>query len=376
MQLVRTAEYLAVAALLVSLFAATVSAQDGSEVRADEDILEIDTRLVEVPVVVTDLAGRPVLGLTRENFEILEDDRPEEIASFSSTDAPFEVALFLDTSGSTRADLQLIVKAAEYFIRSLRPGDRVAIVSFNQKVSGRHVEAYSEIVSDLSEDREGLVKSLSQIRTSSGTPFYDGMLMVARDIFGNAPEARFQGRRAMVALTDGVDSTSFWDFVKARRELDKAGIISYFIKIDTREKFEQNLLGDCSTATHFSESQIKKYWAQFPKDAKMERVFDFCKIGDFSRLDMSRSLYRIAFEEMSALSSASGGKVFAASDIRDAATAFGQVAEEIGSKYSIGYYSSNEKTDGAFRKITVKLRGIAKETQVRAREGYKAPSGK
>ncbi|QQS42579.1 MAG: VWA domain-containing protein [Acidobacteriota bacterium] len=358
----------------ITAFAVTALAQEsGSRERIAEDVLEIETRLVEVPLAVTDKTGRPLLGLKASNFEVLEDGVRQEIESFSSESAPFEVALLLDTSGSTRSDLRLIVRAAEYFVRSLRPGDRVAIVAFNQKVSGRRVEAFSEIVSDLSEDKDGLVKSLSQIRTSSGTPFYDGLLMVAKDVFGNPPEERFRGRRALVALTDGVDSTSFWDFRKAESALARSGIVSYFVNIDTRDQFEQNLLGDCNSATHFSETQIRRYWDQFPRNAKMERVYDFCKIGDFVRLDISKRLYEIAADEMLQIAGKSGGRVFPAADIRDAAVAFGEVAKEIGSKYSLGYYSTNEKQDGSYRKITVKVKGLPPGAEVRAREGYTAP---
>lgn len=361
--------FVVVAAAAVAAFSQEGKVRD----RISDDVLEIETRLVEVPIVVTDRSGRPIAGLDAESFEVLEDGVRQEIASFSSTDAPFEVALLLDTSGSTRSELQLIVRAAEYFIRSLRPGDRVAIVSFNQKVSGRRVEAYSEIVSDLSEDKDGLAKSLSQIGTSSGTPLYDGLLMVAKDIFGNPPEPRFRGRRALVALTDGVDSTSFWDFKKAESALARSGIVSYFVNIDTRERFEENLLGDCNSATHFSDSQIRKYWDQFPRNAKMERVYDFCKIGDFVRLDISKRLYELAADEMLQIAGRSGGRVFPAADIRDAAKAFGEVAKEIGSKYSLGYYSTNEERDGSYRKITVRLKGLPPGVEVRAREGYTAP---
>lgn len=338
-----------------------------------EDVLRIDTHLVDVPLVVTGANGKPIPGLTPANFEVFEDGKLQEIASFGATEAPFEVALLLDTSGSTRADLEMIVKAAEFFIKSLRSGDRVAIISYNQRALGRSVEAYAEILSDLSEDREGLSKSLSQIGASNGTPYYDSLLMVANDIFGEQPRREVRGRRALVALTDGVDSTSFWDFAKAEEKLANSGIVTYFINIDTREEFEDNLLGDCASATHFSPAQIRRYYSLFPKNARMEKVYDFCKIGDFSRLDISKRLYELARSEMKTLAERSGGKVFDAADVREAAYAFREVAFEIGSKYTIGYYSSNDEHDGTYRKISIRLKGLPKDAEVRAREGYTAP---
>lgn len=340
---------------------------------SEDEVLRIDTHLIDVPLAVTDASGKPVSGLSTANFEVFEDGKLQEIVSFGATDAPFEVALLLDTSGSTRADLELIVKAAEFFIKSLRPGDRVAIISYNQRALGRSVQAYAEILSDLSEDRGGLSKSLSQIGASNGTPFYDSLLMVADDIFREPPRKEVRGRRALVALTDGVDSTSFWDFSKAEEKLAASGIVTYFINIDTREEFEENLLGDCSSATHFSPAQIRRYYSLFPKNSRMEKVYDFCKIGDFSRLDISKRLYELAGSEMRALAEKSGGKVFEAADVREAAYAFREVAFEIGSKYTIGYYSSNDDHDGSYRKISVKLKGLPKGVEVRAREGYTAP---
>src|SRR6266404_6606291 len=95
------------------------------------DVVRVDTQLVSVPTVVTDSSGHPVAGLRPENFLILEDGRPQEVASFGTTETPFEIALLLDTSGSTRDDVALIRQAANSFIEALRPGDRVGIVAFN-----------------------------------------------------------------------------------------------------------------------------------------------------------------------------------------------------------------------------------------------------
>ena len=76
---------------------------------------------------------------------------------------------------------------------------------------------------------------------------------------------------------------------------------------------------------------------------------------------------------MSTLAKESGGKVFPVADLSEARGAFKQVADEIGTKYSLGYYSSNEKHDGTYRKIKVVLKGAPVGAQVRAREGYTAP---
>src|SRR5690349_9380186 len=100
------------------------------------DVIRTDTQLVSVPAVVTDSAGHPLSGLKPENFRIIEDGQPQTIANFGTTETPFEIALLLDTSGSTRDDVALIRDAAANFIAALRPGDRVGIVAFNTARNG------------------------------------------------------------------------------------------------------------------------------------------------------------------------------------------------------------------------------------------------
>ena len=339
-----------------------------------EEVIKVDTQLVEVPLVITDKSGRPILNLKQSNFALFEDGKPQEILEFSTTTAPFEVALLLDTSGSTRADLQLIQRSADNFISSLRPGDRVAIISYAQGKQNSGVPAVVEITTNLTDDRKALADALQRVTTSNGTPYYDSLSEIADKIFATAPEEKFRGRRALVALTDGVDSTSIGDFDEAREKLEKDGVISFFIQVNTRPFFEENLLGDCAGAIRFSQSQIRRYYRSFGSKANVDQTDDFCKLGDFERLAMSKTLYEIADTEMDKLAKTSGGKVFSVGDLSEARAAFKSVADEIGTKYSLGYYSSNDKRDGTYRKIKIDLRNVPPGTVVRAREGYTAPA--
>jgi len=352
-----------------------LNAQDNKPQKNPEDeIIRVDTDLVEVPVVVMDKVGKPLLNLKQTNFNIFEDGRRQEVSDFSATSSPFEVALLLDTSGSARSDLQLIQRSAQNFINALRPGDRVSIISFKTDVKNNRAEPVTEVLSGLTDDRSALRTALEQIKTSNGTPYYDGLLKIVESIFDKAPKAEFRGRRALVALTDGVDSTSSSDFEEAKEMLENAGIITYFIQVNTRDFFEQNLLGDCESTIRFSSAQIRRYYRSFNANAKMEKATSFCQLGDFERLAVSKKLYELAAAEMNSLAKASGGKVFPVVDLSDARIAFKSVADEIGMKYSLGYYSANEKRDGTYRRIKVELKGLPVGAQVRAREGYTAPA--
>lgn len=365
---------------LLLIFSLTVSAaaplyaQDKKN-NDDDEILRIDTQLVDVPLVVTDKSGKPLLNLKQSNFVLYEDGRPQEISDFAATSAPFEVALLLDTSGSARSDLELIKRAAENFINSLRPGDRVAVIAFkSDRIDNKSIAA-SEILTALTNDRTKLKNALAEVKTSNGTPYYDGLLQVVEKVFGEKPKDEFRGRRALVALTDGVDSTSVTDFTEARERFAQAGVVSYFIQVDTREFFEENLLGNCEGAMRFSQAQIKRYYRMFNAKSNVEKVSAFCQLGDFERLAISKKLYEIADFEMNELAKTSGGRVFPVVDLSEARSAFAKVAQEIGTKYSLGYYPSNEKRDGSYRKIKIELKGVPIGAQIRAREGYTAPQG-
>ncbi|HEX2639614.1 MAG TPA: VWA domain-containing protein [Pyrinomonadaceae bacterium] len=339
-----------------------------------DEVLRVETQLVDVPVVVTDKAGKAVLGLKKNNFVVYEDGKPQDLEEFSTTSAPFEVALLLDTSGSTRSELQLIQRAAQNFISLLRPGDRVAIVSFNTFRDGDSASAGVQVLTPLTQDRAQLSAALEKVGTSNGTPYYDGLIEIAGKIFKNQPAAEYRGRRALVALTDGVDSVSASDFSEAQEMLSAEGIINFFIQVDTRPFFEENLLGNCLGAMRFSARQIRRYYAAFGSKANLERTEDFCKLGDFEKLAISKRLYEIADSEINTLAKSSGGKVFPAADLSEARLAFRTVADTIGTQYRLGYYSSNDKRDGTLRKIKVDVKGLPPGSVVRAREGYTAPT--
>lgn len=343
----------------VSLFAQT-----------EEETIKVDTQLVQVPVVVSDKTGRPITDLKRSNFVVYEDGKPQDIAEFAATSAPFEVALLLDTSGSTRSELELIKRAAAEFIASLRPGDRVSIISFKVERSESEAHSVGDVLCLLTTDRSTLKNALDRVQTSNSTPYYDALMKAAETVFAAKPSPEFKGRRAVVALTDGVDSASASDFESVRTSLESASIMSFFIKLDTREFFEENLLGDCQLSTRMSATQIRRFYRTYYPRARIEKTFDFCKLGDFERLEISKGLYEIAGKELDELAKRSGGRVFPAADLNEARTAFKSVANEIGTKYSLGYYPSNEKRDGSYRTIRVELRNVPAGTTVRAREGY------
>jgi len=357
--------------------AAKASPESSAEEVDEGDVVRVETQLVSVPTVVTNSLGRPVPGLRAENFVLFENGQQQKITNFATTEAPFEIALLLDTSGSTREDVGLIRQAANAFIDALRPGDRVAIVGFNTARQGQTMAAKVEVLSKLTGDRKLLRTAIENLGSSNGTPFYDALSRIVDEVFHEAPPEEVRGRRAVVALTDGVDSTSDSNFQTARSKLSGSGVASYFIEVNTEDFVEDRLLKDCQDDGRLtlSAKQLQRYRQVFYPRAQPEDYVDFCQMGPFEKMQISRDLYNLARREMDELAKASGGRNFLAASLQDARAAFARVATEIGTQYSLGYYPTNKARDGKFRAIRVEVQGPLAKPQVRAREGYFASKG-
>ncbi len=293
----------------------------------------------------------------------------------TSFETPFEIALLLDTSGSTREDVVLIRQAANSFVDALRPGDRVGVVAFNTARQTDGPIATVEVLASLTSDRKVLRKAIENLGASNGTPYYDALERVADDIFRETPSDEVRGRRAVVALTDGVDSASASDFATAKVKLSQGGIACYFIQVNTEDFVEDRLMKDCQDDGRLalSQRQLERYRRIFVPRAKPEDYTDFCQLGQFERMTISRDLYNLARREMDDLGRVSGGRSFTANTLSDARAAFARVAADIGTLYSIGYYPTNKAHDGKFRSIHLEVRGLKEKAQIRARDGYYAP---
>lgn len=354
------------------------SPQGSPEDVDDGDVLRVNTELVTIPTTVTDKSGRPVTGLRAENFVVFEDGARQKISTFGTTDAPFEVALLLDTSGSTRADVALIQRAANSFIDSLRPGDRVALIAFNTAPGNDPAGGLAtvDIKTKLTGDRAVLRRALESLGSSNGTPYYDALEQIATRVFNEPPRPEVRGRRAVVALTDGVDSTSHAAYQEARAALIHSGMACYFVEVNTEDFVEDRLLRDCQDdgTLRLSPTQMRRYREiAMPRGEAAADDREFCRLGLFERMEISRYLYNLARHEMDDLARQSGGRTFAAADLGSARAALAQVAALIGTEYSLGYYPSNKARDGRFRSIRVEALGVSTAAQVAAREGYYAP---
>lgn len=381
-------------ALALSVIALPVFGQSAEEKQRQDQqqpSIKIGTNLVTVPVIVTDRYGRFVTGLTRNEFTVREEGSPQKIEDFSSTEAPFSVALLIDTSRSTQNKLDKIRKAALTFIRQLLPNDRVMVVSFDEKV---------RFVCDFTNNHAELERAVKSLKTSYLTSLYDAI-----DLTINEKMSRVQGRKAIVILTDGVDTASKQAAYESVIDLAaSAGIISYTIQYETRNDggpimkptfipgFSNSFTPHASLKWQDTQQQKPKpesepSQSESPKDEPKSLIniprpsgaqistpgsVPSSRVNSQARQPI-RDRYLIAADFLRTLSAQSGGLPFRAESIENTSYAFQIIANELHNQYTLTYISNNEQRDGNYRAIAVGVRNP--DLIVRARRFYRAPRG-
>lgn len=284
-----------------------------------EEVIKVDTSLVSLPVFVYNPAGNPMDVLSPKDFEIYEDGNKEEITFFSAADAPFDLVLLLDLSGSTEGKLELIRTATNRFIRSKRPFDKLAIVAFAENIT---------VVSPLTEDQNKLIESVKTMNEKGNSKVWDALKFTLDNIF---EEKTPQRRRAVVFLTDGVDNSLYGD--------NRGSKISFADLFETVKKSETSV---------------------FPIYLDTE-----------SRYPGSEEAYKHARSTLSLMSQETGGRYYKAKAIEDLEGVYGQVLNDLSRIYTLGYIPTNEKRDGAWRNVRVAVPGRP-ELTVKTKSGYYA----
>jgi len=307
---------------------ARVSKPQAEEVSAG-DVVRINTTLVTVPLSVLDRQGRFVYGLKREDFHLFEDGVEQSIVHFEPTEMPFTVALVLDTSASTRFDLEEIKEAAIDFAKQLRPQDRVLVVTFNEEVY-----LLTEATNDFNRISEVIRR---KVRTGQSTRLYDAV-----DLVINARLNKIQGRKAIVLFTDGVDTTSYVASGRSTlQEAEELDALIYPIQYDTKE---------------YVSKRNANLWP-FPT-AIFGNPIQASTDADYKRAD--RYLHGLADK--------TGGRLYSANDPNQLAQAFTSIAEEIRRQYRLGYYPPAGASVGERHAIKVSVN--RPDIAVRARNTY------
>ena len=304
------------ASLLVIVMLSVARGQDPVET------IRIDSDLVDLKVSVLGASASLAMPLLEQkDFVVFEDGKEQDIAFFAAADAPFDLVLLLDLSGSNSKKLKMIRSSAKRFIDSARPVDRIALVTFTDRPA---------LYSSFTLDRKKLKKSIDEMDEAiGGTSFWDSLNYVLTDMIGQRDR-----RSAIVVMTDGIDN--------ALPDVPGPGSDITF------EALLHNIRN--------SESII------FPIYLNTEEE-------NVKHFHVPRAAYATAREQLSLIASSCGTTMYTANKLGDLDQLYGQVIRDLSTVYSIGYRPANRVHDGAWHAVTLQLLGHP-ELEVRSKRGY------
>jgi Ca-activated chloride channel family protein len=282
---------------------------------AQEPVIRVNVNLVRVIATVKNKAGELVGALRKEDFDIYDNGIRQEIGVFSrETDQPLSIALLVDTSGSTAKDLKYEIESALKFFQALlaegSPADRVALYTFSYDIrQGDFTHNYAPLERTL----RTLERSVKQNHEDTGTSLYDAIYYASL-----ALENR-EGRKVIVVVTDGGDTTSRRDLKEALKQAQLADAVIYpIVVMPITNDAGRNIGG--------------------------EHALEFMAQG-------------------------TGGRTFLPSNAAQVDRAFSDIINELRTQYVLGFYPRNVPlTKDPFHKLEVKVKSA--ELRVSARNGY------
>ncbi len=302
-----------------------------TETVEDEEVVKVETNLITIPVSVYERSGVYVGDLRQTDFKIFEDGKEQEIAYFGNTSQPFTVVLLIDTSSSTEFKIEEIQDAAIAFVEQLNAEDRVMVIAFDSSVS---------VLTDFTNDRQQIHRAIRKTRFGGGTRLYDAVrTSLVKQL------KKFDGRKAIVLFTDGVDTQSGASLNGTLEQAEEADSMIFPIYYNTY--LENRGIG---TGGVMSTPPII---GNPPGMTGMPTSADYARGRAY----------------LESLAQLTGGKMFRAeSTVGGLNAAFAGIAKELRSQYSIGYYPSEEGTPGQRKQIRVRVKRA--NVAVRARDSY------
>ncbi|MGA2252370.1 VWA domain-containing protein [Terracidiphilus sp.] len=283
--------------------------------------LRIDTKLVTIYTNVTDKTGAIVGGLTKADFKITEDGRPQEIGVFErQSQQPLAMTLAIDTSGSTFKDRALEQDASKRFIHALlRQQDQMSLLEFGTDV--RQLTSFTNKVQELD-------RALGNLRGSDATALYDAIYL------GSQGLARKDGRKVLVLVSDGGDTAKSTTYDQALEQALRAEVMIYsIIDVPIEASAGRDLGGEHALITLAEQTGGKSFYAN------------------------------------------AGGPGGVGLD-----KAFQQVSDDLRTQYVIGYYPRNQEPGRNFHRITITVPRAGQDASgqdqfnIRYRTGYYADS--
>ncbi len=272
-----------------------------------DDVLTIDTELVNLNVRVVDRNNRPINSLQAKDFKIFEDGVQQQVEFFSRSEVPTNYSIVLDNSGSLRHQLEKVIEAGKILVNTNKPGDQTSLIRF---VSRDKITVEQPFTSN----KADLIDSLDNLFIEGGqTAIIDAVYLAAQSV-NDHERKRPQDertRRAIVLVSDGEDRDSYYNEAQLFQML--------------------------------RETDVQIYAIGFVNELTKEGGF----IGKSPQGKAKAFLERLATE--------TGGKAYFPNDVNELAGLASDIASELRMQYSIGYIPTNEKKDGTYRNIKVSV---------------------
>jgi Ca-activated chloride channel homolog len=306
-----------------------------------DDVVRIDTSLVQLNIGVADRQGRPITDLLGNNFTVYEDGVRQSLMSFESTTTPFSLALLLDMSGSTLSFRQNLKFAAWRFVDALTPDDRVAVIGFNER---------AELLTKFTSDRKQIAWAIERADGRGGTQLYAALDSALKHLVVEGKR-----RKAIIVLTDGLDTNL--------RNLDRAASAKAATDEEAVAAVKPESSRTLSSVLDAADRQgVTIYPLVLPS-------------GDLKRLPIVSpqitGIYTAARARLEALARRTGGQLSDIRQLQDLARTYALVAADLRTLYTLSYQSSGgRERDGSWRAIRVEI--DRPELIARTRPGYYA----
>ncbi len=273
--------------------------------------------VINLSLSVTDPADNYVIDLGRPDFAVYEDGIRQDLEFFTHENLPISMVIMVDTSASMEEKLSVAQQAAIRFTRTLRPVDLAQIVQFNDRAT---------TLQPFTNDLAALEAAILETETSGPTALHNALYISLKDLSKEKNSNQLR-RRAVVMLSDGEDTAS--------------------------------LVSDDQVVDLAKKSEINIYAISLRPNRPQDRT---------------RQAFSQAEYLLTALARDTGGRVYFPTSLSELDAVYDRIAEELRTLYSVGYISSNERRDGKWRRIVVRIPN-RKGISVRHKLGYYAPPG-
>lgn len=276
--------------------------------------IRVNTTLVLIPVTVTDIMNRSVLGLDKQDFRVLEDGKEQTVRQFSGEDAPLSIGLLVDVSGSMGAKIETSRLAVAQFLKTMDSQDEAFLIEFSDR---------AQLVVPFTRNPDEIQSRLVSVEPQGLTALLDAVHLGIREM-----KSAKNPRKALLIISDGGDNNSRYSAGEIKDLIREADVQIYSMGVF--EPFDYLAL----TAAELSGPKL-----------------------------------------LSEISGQTGGRAFAASDATDLPSIATRIGIELRNQYVLAYYPVNQDRNGKYRKVEVKLeppKGLP-PLKARWRLGYYAP---